>query len=586
MILRRTAGGLVAMLIMTGWFVAALAQETGYAWRIELDAPPDVQPLLEKHMDIYRYRGRPEVDAALLNRLVARAAADARQLLTTEGYFSPQVDTRSAYEQGVNVVHIRVVPGEAARVVAAEVRVTGAIADDPGENTRIAPIRERWRLPAGSAFRQSAWDDAKDALLREFIFDGYPAARVAASEALVDSQSGTVSLTVTVDSGPLFRFGPLEIIGLERYPRTIVENLSRIRAGERYTYDAMLRYQSELQASGFFESASVTVDPDPAHASSAPVVVRVTEYPVKKLDFSIGYSTDTGPRGGIAFTHHNTLRPGWQGLAKLQLDMKQQMLDGELALTPEASGWRNRLGLEAARSDVENLVTRRLGLTARRSWRTPEDEHDFALKFQTEKQAVTAGPVDNLKALTLNYSWTLRRVDDLLRPRRGYLLNLQLGGAAEPLLSTRSFVRGYTRALYIVPFGREDRLHLRGELGAVLAEARDGIPSEFLFRAGGDQSIRGYAYQSLGVPSGAAILGARYLGIATVEYQHDFTAQWGGALFVDAGNATDTLSGFRPVYGYGVGVRWITPAGAINFDIARAHETGKLRLHFTLGARF
>jgi translocation and assembly module TamA len=74
--------------------------------------------------------------------------------------------------------------------------------------------------------------------------------------------------------------------------------------------------------------------------------------------------------------------------------------------------------------------------------------------------------------------------------------------------------------------------------------------------------------------------------VATVEYQHDFTPQWGGALFVDAGNAVDTLSSFRAVYGYGAGVRWITPAGAVNLDIARASTTGKLRLHFTLGARF
>lgn len=120
----------------------------------------------------------------------------------------------------------------------------------------------------------------------------------------------------------------------------------------------------------------------------------------------------------------------------------------------------------------------------------------------------------------------------------------------------------------------------------MLAASRAGIPTEFLFRAGGDQSVRGYAYQSLGAVQGAAIVGARYLGVGTVEYQHDFSEKWGGALFADAGNAVDTVSSFRAVYGYGAGVRWITPAGSVNFDIARASETGKLRFHFTLGARF
>jgi translocation and assembly module TamA len=208
------------------------------------------------------------------------------------------------------------------------------------------------------------------------------------------------------------------------------------------------------------------------------------------------------------------------------------------------------------------------------------------LKFQVEEQSLTGGPVDNLNALTLNYSWTDRKVDDLLRPRKGHLLNLQLGGASESLLSTRSFARAYARGLQIIPAGRRDRIHLRGEFGAVWAQTREGIPTEFLFRAGGDQSVRGYDYQSLGVQQGASIVGGRFLGVGTVEYQHDFTPQWGGALFVDGGNAADSPSELRPVYSYGAGIRMITPAGALNLDVAKPQENGKIRFHFTLGARF
>jgi translocation and assembly module TamA len=583
---RYFAGCIALMLLMAGWHAAAWAQSAKFAWRIVLDAPDHVRPLLEKHMAIYRYVGRPEVDAELLEHLIRRAPADARQLLATEGYFSPQVEVRGTPAEDATIVHVRVVPGVPARVTTVDIRVDGAIATDPAGPARIGRIHGNWPLPVDTPFRQAAWERAKDAVLRELLLDGFPAARITASEALVDPQAGTVSLAVAVDSGPLFRFGSIEITGLARYPRAIVENLSPFRAGDRYNHDALLRYQAELQASGYFQSASVTVAAHPAQADAAPVVVRVVEYPLQRIDLGLGYSTDTGPRAEAAYAHQGTLRPGWQSRSRLRLEAKQQTLDAELALTPEAGGWRNRLGAEALRSDIAGLVSRRLGLTARRSQRTPEEENDFALKYQGENRRAAAGPADSLQALTLNYSWTLRRVDDLLRPRRGYLLNLQFGGAAEPLLSSRSFARGYGRGLYIVPFGSSNRLHLRGELGAVLADSRDGIPTEFLFRAGGDQSIRGYAYQSLGAQEGAATVGTRYLGVATVEYQHDFTPQWGGALFVDAGNAVDTLSSFRAVYGYGAGVRWITPAGAVNLDIARASTTGKLRLHFTLGARF
>ncbi len=573
-------------LILLLWVSAAFAQDGAVTWRIELEAPDEVRKLLEDHLDVYRYRGRPGVDAEMLQRLVARTAQEANELLATAGYFSPNVEAVRSPLPEITTVRINVIPGPIARVSKANISVTGAITTDPAETARITQVTQRWRLQPGTPFRQMDWDSAKEALLREFVFDGYPAAQITTSIADVDPKTALVSVDIVINSGPLFRFGSTRIEGLQRYPRQLVENLQMFRAGERYSHEAVVRYQTELQASGFFRSASVTVNTDPSQASAATVDVRVVEHPEKKIDLGIGYSTDTGPRGEALFTHYNTLQPGWQGTGKLRVNTKEQTLNGELALTPESSGWRNRLGAEALHSDIENLITRSYGITAQRAWRSPEKEHDWALKFQGEEQSLTGGPVDNLNALTLNYSWTSRKVDDLLRPRSGHMLNLQLGGASQTLLSTRSFARAYGRALQIVSVGRYDRIHLRGEAGAVWADSREGIPSEFLFRAGGDQSVRGYDYQSLGVAKGSSIVGGRFLGVATIEYQHDFTPQWGGALFVDGGNAADTPSSLKPVYGYGAGVRWITPAGALNLDIAKPQENGKIRVHFTLGARF
>jgi len=571
---------------MAGWIVTAWAQTPALSWRIELDAPDNVRPLLETHLDIYRYRNRAEVDELLLERLIDDVPSDARRLLVTEGYFSPQISVGKALADTTQVVNIRVAPGEPVRVNAVTLEITGAITDNPDETVRVTDSKKRWRLPVGKRFSQSAWTEAKDALLNAFFLDGYPTARISASKAEVDPESASVAVNVQIDSGPLFHFGALRITGLERYPKMLVENLNTIRQGERYTHDALLRYQGKLQTSGYFRSASVSVEPDPDNAAAIPVLVRIVEYPVKKVDLGAGYSTDTGPRAQAGLTHNNTFQPGWQSISKLKLEGKQQSLDAQLAFLPEPSGWRNRLGAEAKRTDVQDLITNNLSFSLNRAWRSPGMERDITIKFESEEQKIESVATDNLQTLSANYSWTLRRVDDLLRPKKGYLVNLQLGGAAEALLSTRSFVRSYGRGVYIQPLGRNDRLHLRAEAGAVWADARDGIPNNFLFRAGGDQSIRGYAYQSLGVRAGSAVLGARYLAVGTVEYQHDFTESWGGALFVDSGNAVDSWSDFRAVQGYGAGVRWISPAGSLNFDVAQASEDQKVRFHFTIGARF
>ena len=112
------------------------------------------------------------------------------------------------------------------------------------------------------------------------------------------------------------------------------------------------------------------------------------------------------------------------------------------------------------------------------------------------------------------------------------------------------------------------------------------MPSVYLFRAGGDQSVRGYGFQELGVAAGNAIVGGRYLASASAEYQYWFTPSWGAATFYDAGNAADSLQDLHPKSGYGFGARYNSPVGPINVDVAYGHAVQKYRLHFSLGFTF
>ena len=106
------------------------------------------------------------------------------------------------------------------------------------------------------------------------------------------------------------------------------------------------------------------------------------------------------------------------------------------------------------------------------------------------------------------------------------------------------------------------------------------------FCSGGDQSVRGYAYQSLGVAQADAVVGGRVLGVASAEVVQWITPSWGAALFYDVGDAADTLSSFSAKQGVGVGARWRSPVGPINLDLAYGRATGKYRIHFSLGFAF
>jgi translocation and assembly module TamA len=131
-----------------------------------------------------------------------------------------------------------------------------------------------------------------------------------------------------------------------------------------------------------------------------------------------------------------------------------------------------------------------------------------------------------------------------------------------------------------------DQLILRAEAGRTFAASRDGIPEDYLFRAGGSRSVRGYEYESLGPREGDAVVGGRYLLTGSAEYVRWFSPQWGGALFFDMGDAADAHSELRANKGYGVGVRWRTPAGPLAMDVAYADRDRTARLVFSVSVAF
>ncbi|MGL6110796.1 MAG: BamA/TamA family outer membrane protein, partial [Rubrivivax sp.] len=115
------------------------------------------------------------------------------------------------------------------------------------------------------------------------------------------------------------------------------------------------------------------------------------------------------------------------------------------------------------------------------------------------------------------------------------------------------------------------------------------VPDTLLFRAGGDDSVRGYAYRTLGPEINGATFSGSTLFTASLQLTRPIFADqpsflW--ALFVDAGNASDGWNNMRPVFGYGVGFHWRSPVGPLRLDLAYGQEVQKVRLHFSVGVVF
>ncbi|TAH52653.1 MAG: outer membrane protein assembly factor [Betaproteobacteria bacterium] len=550
---------------------------------IGLQAPDDVRALLERNVRLLAQAPVVLPEAGPDRRaLVRRARREITELLATEGYFSPQVRfDRSDGEAWLIVVE----PGARARISEVSLAFEGEIARAAHDDISAPRLREGWRLPVGEPFRQSAWDGAKQQLLDTVSARRYAAARIVQSRAEVDPDAATVRLSLTLDSGPAFYLGELQVSGLEALPEDLVRRYSTLKPGAPYDRDALLAFQSGLQNTPHFASVIVDIERDPALAAAVPVRVQVAEAKPKTVGFGAGFSSNTGYRVEASYRDVNLLHRGWELGTGLRLEQRRQSLYADVFLPPEGRH-RDSFGALIDRSHVEGLQVESEAVGVARKTVRGDIETQLALRLQRERVQPDGAASSEHNTLTANWTWIRRAVDDLLDPRSGNVLEFQIGGGSSIALSDQNFVRLYGRFVHYRPVAERDVIILRAEGGATLAPSRDGIPQDFLFRTGGAQTVRGYAYQSLGVREGDATVGGRYLGVMSAEYVHWFRPDWGTAVFVDAGDAADDRRDFDLRTGYGVGARWRSPAGPLAMDLAWGQDEQKLRLHFSVAIAF
>jgi translocation and assembly module TamA len=547
---------------------------------VEFEAPESVRNLLVEHVELSRWRGHERMNPDEFRRLYRTASEEIRNLLATEGYYRASIDASMIDEAGTLRARFVVAPGEAARVAGIDIEFVGAVAVDSDVHQKTERWREAWPLKRGDVFRHETWEAGKRAL----ALDRYPISSIAKSQAVVDPDDNLVRLSVVVDSGPFGRFGNVAIEGIERYPRSIVENLNPIRSGQPYSVLQLQEFQTRLLDSGYF--TSVTVDAPADQDGTATVRVWVQEREPRRIAFGVGYSTDTGARIQAEYRQLNFLDRGLQIGARIKLESRARSIGADLYFPTNAQGYRDRLVAKAENETIQGTETDKIVFTAGRARKRGDIETDVSLSYIAEEERLNGMQSKSTQAVAANWSYTVRRTDDPLFPTSGYLFNLQVGGAPGVIVAEQSFLRLYGKLVHYRKLGDAGVLTLRGEAGFLRANGTSDVPSDYLFRTGGDRTVRGYAYQSLGIRQGNAVTGGRALAVASAEYTHWLSEDWGAAVFVDTGNAANRFSGFDLKTGVGIGARWRSPVGPLNLDVAQGLDEGKLRLHFSVGLAF
>src|SRR6185503_6564065 len=481
---------------------------------------------------------------------------------------------------------LRVEPGERTSVAEVEIRFRGPATLDAAAKRNFRRVRQSWPLRRGEPFRQADWEAAKRVAVREMQSWRYAAASIAESRATIDPQSNRASLLVEIESGPPFKFGELRVSGTKRYHQDLVTNLSPIRPGDDYDRDTVLLYQRRLLETGYFASVQADIDPQPRLAEGSPLRVSVIEASSQHFETGLSYNTDVGLRAEIAYSNQDIFDSAWRFRSALKLDQKIQDLRLDFDSPPRPGAQWYNFFTSARQQDIQNERTREFAVGMARNFGFERTPTAWLLSWQLEEQYVLGEEPDTRYAVYFGHRRTFRHTDDIVSPRNGYYGNVEVGGTPGEPLASRAFLRLVASGTYFFALGRRDDVLLRAEAGGVASNSREGIPSTFLFRTGGDQTVRGYAFQSLGVRQGEAIVGGRRLAVGSAEYIRWIGESWGLAGFVDAGDAWDSGIRFTPALGYGVGVRVRTPIGPIRADLAHGVRVGGYRVHFSVGFNF
>lgn len=571
-------------------------------FEVEVRAAADVQAYLERHLDLLRYRTLPDLEDTELERLAVAAQANTRELLATLGYFSPEiVVTRTqshSEDRTLPVVRIDVQEGPGTTVRSVALSFAGDIAERPAAAAQRERIREGWTLPVGSTFTQTGWDDAKRQSLRLLSAIDYPLGRIDASRAEIDPQQQSARLSLTLDSGAAFRFGSMQVHGLERYPRELVERIARLKPGSPYDQGALLQAQQRLQDSGYFDSAVLEIDAQ-ADPQAVPVIATVREARRNDVRLGVGISTDSGPRLSVEHTNHQMPLIGWRAVSKAQVDRDTQSIQSELTAPPDAGLWQWQVFGQLKNEDAAAVRLRGRQLRAGRLQMGEKIDRNYYLQYD---RAHTSGGTlnESAQALSANYAFTQRHFDSLPYPSDGYGLGIEfgggftLGGQRDPYLRTRL---NWLGVWPLAPQGeqtraRAGRIALRLQAGAVLARDGARLPGTQLFLTGGDTSVRGYAFNSIGAKqSGGVSVPGRYLAGASIEWQRPILldgrpSEWESTLFIDTGAVADQLSRLHASVGVGAGVRYRSPVGPLQLDLAYGLATHQVRLHLSVGFSF
>ncbi len=517
-------------------------------------------------LELQQYTNR-DVSPAQARRLYRRAEDQIAGALEPYGYYNVKVEGELKAEGGNFVAELRVQRGEPVRVTDVEIDIDGETQGIRAIDQARGAFAPRRNQPLDHA----QYERSKAAIHAALFGAGFLDAKLAEHRVAVTRAANTATIHLRWEVGERYRFGDVHFEG-GQFPNAFMERYIPWDASDYYAQDELLRFQQQLIDANYFSVAQVQPDTEKAADGVVPIAVMLA--PAKRTVYTGGVfvGTDTGPgiRGGIERRWVNDRGHKLKFETMLAQRLKTLSSLYQIPL-PGRDNHSYNFGATYRDENTDTSESKTLRLTANDSRMWHGWLRTIGINFLTGDFKVA----EEKGTTTLLYpeiSYSKKRADDLQFPRRGWSLTLAARAGSSALLSDTNFAQVTADAKWIRGLGDNSRFIARGSLGYTQVDNFDRLPPELRFFAGGDRSIRGYAFQTVGPRREVApdetpkVIGGEQLMVASAEYEYYFTPTWGAAAFIDAGDAFSG-SNFDLKIGAGVGARWRSPVGLVRVDV-------------------
>ncbi|MCY9866017.1 autotransporter assembly complex protein TamA [Vibrio coralliirubri] len=534
---------------------------------------------LEDNVDAY-LSAIPEEEYSVSLRFQSRLESMIKEALNALGYYHPKITF--THSEDDTEMTVTVEPGEPVVIYTSDIVLTGEAKDDPDFLALIA----KSNLSKGSTLNHGNYDSLKSSIRNLGLAKGYFDGAYDLSKLEVAPELNRAYVRLHYNSGIRYHFGTTQVTG-SQIEEDKVQSLKPFEDGEPYSITKVGEYNQNLSNTDWF--SSVFVEPDLSQLGEGreiPMKVSLAPQARNQIETGIGVSTDLGVKGTLKWKKPWVNDRGHSFNSSLSISKPEQTITAAYKI-PLDDVLNDYYQVKYGMKNLDNRDTKSLesNLALERYWRLDNGwQRTVFIRYLVENYE--QGLQDDLAQFVLpGIAFSRTRTRGGSMPMWGDKQTIMFEAGDDTLLSATKVVRFQGQTAWIRSIGDNHRGLTRLQFGGNFADEFDKLSPSLRFFAGGDNSIRGYGYESISPrDESGALTGAKFMATSSLEYQYRLVGNWWGAAFYDIGDAFNDKPEWK--HGTGVGVRWASPVGPVSLDFAwglDAKKGDEFQLHFSLG---